>query len=105
MPRRSTSPERKPSASDDEEKPKIKNEKAKRGRLDGAARAALASTVIQRGVAATLADIDTVSAEVSWCVLDLADRQTGLSAQQVKNQLTSGRKNLRMILEAAANDA
>lgn len=74
MPRRSSSPERKPSAlsSDGEDiKPDTKagtkaGTKAKRGgRIDAAARAALASAVIQRGVATALADIDAVSAEVS----------------------------------------
>lgn len=61
MPRRSTSPERKPSASDSEEKRKPK----RGGRIDAAARAALASAVIQRGVATALTEIEAVSAEVS----------------------------------------
>lgn len=68
MHRRSSSPDRKPSTSDGEDtKPNVKTSaKAKRGgRIDAAARAALASAVIARGVATALAEIDAVSAEVS----------------------------------------
>ncbi|EJT49924.1 hypothetical protein A1Q1_00937 [Trichosporon asahii var. asahii CBS 2479] len=91
MPRRSSSPERKPSAlsSDGEDiKPDTKaGTKAKRGgRIDAAARAALASAVIQRGVATALADIDAVSAE------------------QVRSQLAGNRQNLRKAMESAAGD-
>lgn len=73
MPRRPSSPKRKrfaPSSSDSEGKPDIKpktepNAKANRGRLDSQSRAALAAIVIQRGIASTLAEVDTVTAEVS----------------------------------------
>lgn len=74
MPRRSSSPARKrsaPSSSDSEGKPDIKpkaepNAKANPGRLDTQSRAALAAIVIQRGIASTLAEVDTVTIEVSW---------------------------------------
>lgn len=86
MPRRSSSPERKPSTSvapaapsgapgpfdgsDFEAQPQpargAQAGQAKRGRIDAAARAALAAAVVQRGVAAALADISAVSAEVSF---------------------------------------
>lgn len=82
MPRRSSSPERKPPSSSDEDKPDTKPDlkpnptpspKPKRGgRIDATSRAALAAAVIQRGVAAALAEIDTVSNEVSCANLRLS---------------------------------
>lgn len=74
MPRRSSSPERKrpaSSTSDSEDtkpdiKPKVQsNGKANRGRIGGEARSVRASIVIQRGIAATLAELDSVTLAVS----------------------------------------
>lgn len=112
MPRRSGSPECKrsaPSDSDSDSKPDIKpkvqsNNKSNRGRIDGSARSVLASIVIQRGIASALAEIDTVTAAVSCHLSSTADVQTGLTAQQVRNQLKPGRQNLRKVLEGAAGE-
>lgn len=74
MPRRSSSPDTKPSLDETklplEDEPHPTSPRKRGARIDSVSRAALATAIIQRGVAAALADIDLISAEVSFVFLD-----------------------------------